>query len=67
MYDALVFIGRFQPFHKGHESVVKEALKQAKEVIVVVGSSFEARTLRNPFTFEERKSMIKAVIFIILI
>lgn len=61
MYDALVFIGRFQPFHKGHESVVKEALKQAKEVIVVVGSSFEARTLRNPFTFEERKSMIKAV------
>lgn len=60
-YDAAVFIGRFQPFHVGHESVIREALNQAKEVIVVVGSSFAARNIRNPFTFEERKAMIKAV------
>jgi bifunctional NMN adenylyltransferase/nudix hydrolase len=60
-FDALVFIGRFQPFHNGHESVIRRAIAEAKEVIVVVGSSFAARTPRNPFTFEERKSMIKAV------
>lgn len=60
-YDAAVFIGRFQPFHVGHESVIREALNQAKEVIVVVGSSFAARNIRNPFTFEERKAMIKSV------
>ena len=60
-YDALVFIGRFSPFHNGHKSVIDEAIKQAKEVIVVVGSSFAARNTRNPFTFEERKTMIKAV------
>ena len=60
MRDALVFIGRFQPFHNGHKAVIDAALKQAKEVIVVVGSSFAARNIRNPFTFEERKAMIEA-------
>jgi bifunctional NMN adenylyltransferase/nudix hydrolase len=60
MRDALVFIGRMAPFHIGHESVIKEALNQAKEVVVVVGSSFAARNLRTPFTFEERKAMIEA-------
>jgi len=60
-YDALVFIGRFQPFHKGHQAVVDAAIEKAKEVIIVVGSSFASRNIRNPFTFEERKAMIKAV------
>lgn len=59
--DALVFIGRFQPFHNGHKAVIDAALEQAKEVVVVVGSSFAARNIRNPFTFEERKAMIEAV------
>lgn len=60
MRDALVFIGRFQPFHNGHKAVIETALQQAKEVVIVVGSSFAARNLRNPFTFDERKAMIKA-------
>lgn len=60
MRDALVFIGRFQPFHNGHKAVIEAALEQAKEVVVVVGSSFAARNIRNPFTFEERKAMIEA-------
>ncbi len=58
--DALVFIGRFQPFHNGHKAVIDAALEQAHEVVVVVGSSFAARNIRNPFTFEERKAMIEA-------
>lgn len=61
MRDALVFIGRFQPLHNGHKAVIEAALEQAKEVVVVVGSSFAARNIRNPFTFEERKAMIEAV------
>lgn len=60
-FDALVFIGRFQPFHLGHKSVIDIALKKAKEVVIVVGSSFSARNIRNPFTFDERRAMIKAV------
>ena len=61
MRDALVFIGRFSPFHNGHKAVIDVALKQAKEVVVVIGSSFAARNIRNPFTFEERKAMIESV------
>jgi bifunctional NMN adenylyltransferase/nudix hydrolase len=41
--------------------VVDAALEKAKEVIIVVGSSFASRNIRNPFTFDERKSMIKEV------
>jgi bifunctional NMN adenylyltransferase/nudix hydrolase len=61
MRDALVFIGRFQPFHNGHKAVIDTALEQAKQVVVVIGSSFRSRNIRNPFTFEERKAMIEAV------
>lgn len=59
--DALVFIARAQPFHNGHKAVIDAALEQAKEVVVVIGTSFAARSIRNPFTFDERKAMIDAV------
>jgi bifunctional NMN adenylyltransferase/nudix hydrolase len=49
-----------QPFHNGHKAVIERALELAHEVVVVVGSSFSARSLRNPFTFSERKAMIEA-------
>lgn len=58
-YDFLVFIGRFQPFHSAHRMVIEKALKQARNVIVLVGSSNTSRSLRNPFTFEERAGMIQ--------
>lgn len=57
-YDYLVFIGRFQPFHYGHASVMLEAFKRARHVIVLVGSSNNPRSWRNPFTFDERAKMI---------
>jgi bifunctional NMN adenylyltransferase/nudix hydrolase len=60
-YHAAVFIGRMSPLHLGHEHVINTALEQANEVIVILGSSFAARSFRNPFTFEERRAMIKAV------
>jgi len=57
-YDFLVFIGRFQPFHNGHKSVIDTALEKARHVIVLIGSSKEARSVRNPFFWEERAAMI---------
>ncbi len=59
-YDYAVFIGRFQPFHIGHLHVFKEALQSAEKLLVLVGSSDGARTLRNPFTFAEREAMMRA-------
>ena len=55
-----VFIGRFQPFHIGHASVIRDALTKVDKLIVLVGSSDQARDTRNPFTFTERREMIRA-------
>lgn len=57
-YDYLVFIGRFQPFHIGHEEVIRTALTLAQQVIILVGSSNQPRTIRNPWTYVERVGMI---------
>lgn len=59
-YDFLVFIGRFQPFHKGHYQVLSKALAQAERVIVLAGSSYQPRSIRNPWTFAEREQYIRA-------
>lgn len=57
-FDLLVFIGRFQPFHKGHEHVILEALQKTNELLILVGSSNMSRSIRNPFSFDERREMI---------
>ncbi len=57
--DATVYIGRFNPFHLGHAHVLLSTLKTSKLTIVLVGSSGQARSLKNPFTYTERKSMIE--------
>lgn len=48
-------VGRFQPLHLGHEQMIKEALKQAENVIVFLGSSQESGTKKNPLTPEQRQ------------
>ena len=58
-YDYAVVIGRFQPFHVGHERVLNLARQQAKKLIVVIGSCGRHRSPKNPFTFEERAAMIR--------
>lgn len=59
--DTLVYIGRFQPFHNGHKSVVEQALLKADQVLILVGSPNISRSARNPFSAEERISMIQRV------
>jgi bifunctional NMN adenylyltransferase/nudix hydrolase len=58
-YDYLVFIGRFQPLHIGHLEVIDRARELADKVIILVGSSFQPRTPKNPFTYVERRNMIQ--------
>ncbi|QIV65770.1 nicotinamide-nucleotide adenylyltransferase [Mesorhizobium phage Cp1R7A-A1] len=53
-----VFIGRLQPFHRGHEHVVRESLKQVDKLAILIGSAGAARSSRNPWTFNERREMI---------
>lgn len=53
-----LFIGRFQPFHNAHLQDVKDILAKHDKVIIVVGSTQESRTDKNPYTFEEREDFI---------
>jgi bifunctional NMN adenylyltransferase/nudix hydrolase len=61
-FDYTVFIGRFQPPHLSHIELMKIALEQSKELIILAGSSMQPRTIRNPWTWMERDEMIRAAI-----
>jgi len=54
-----LFVGRFQPFHKGHLEVVKKIMKEADELVIIVGSSQYSHRRDNPFTTGERITMIR--------
>nr|WP_315491128.1 NUDIX domain-containing protein [uncultured Rhodoferax sp.] len=57
-----IVVGRWQLFHKGHQTLLKAALAAAQQVIVVIGSAFRSRDVRNPFSWEERQAMILATL-----
>ncbi len=58
-----LFIGRFQPFHLGHIDALKQARKYGiTEFFIGVGSSNKEHTAENPFTYEERKTMITKIL-----
>ncbi len=62
MFDTAILIGRFEPVHSGHLALLQNALAQARQVIVIVGSAFQARSPKNPFTWEERAAMLLGAI-----
>lgn len=53
-----LFIGRFQPFHKGHLYVIKNIHNDYPLIVIGIGSSQYQNTLQNPFSSDERKKMI---------
>lgn len=61
-YDYLVFLGRFQPFHKGHYSIVKRALELSKNLIMVLGSHESPLTFKNPLDTNQRISIIRSTL-----
>lgn len=58
-YPFAVFIGRLQPPHRAHIQVIERALDKADQVVIVLGSSRCAANIRNPWTADDRASMIK--------
>jgi nicotinamide-nucleotide adenylyltransferase len=51
-------IGRFQPFHDGHEQLVADITEEVDELVVGIGSAGDSHSVRNPFTAGERVMMI---------
>ena len=53
-----LLIGRMQPVHKGHISVILDTLKEVDELIIGIGSAEKSHTNSNPFTGGERILML---------
>lgn len=53
-----LYIGRFQPYHLGHQAVLHKIALEVEEIVIVIGSAQESHTPDNPFTAGERVAMI---------
>ena len=60
-YRLGILVGRFQTLHLGHEDMIRTAEMLCDEVGIFLGSSQESRTVKNPFTCEERTRILKHV------
>ncbi len=49
-----VFIGRFQPVHRGHIHTIRQILSEEGELIIAIGSAQYSHTPDNPFSGGER-------------
>lgn len=54
---ASLFVGRWQPFHKGHKSLIETVLKKRKPVVVAIRDTEISN--QNPFSATERWTMIQ--------
>jgi nicotinamide-nucleotide adenylyltransferase len=52
------YIGRFQPYHNGHQRMVDEIVDEVDELVLGIGSAGDSHTTRNPFTAGERVMMV---------
>ncbi|MGV8089487.1 MAG: nicotinamide-nucleotide adenylyltransferase [Methanothrix sp.] len=57
-----LYIGRFQPYHLGHQAVLEEIAREVDEIVIVIGSAQESHGPENPFTSGERMEMIYAAL-----
>ena len=54
-----LFVGRFQPFHRGHLELVRAIVAgpPPRPLLIVIGSADQSYTWENPFTAGERFEM----------
>lgn len=57
-YRWAIVIGRMGPPHLGHIHLIKHALTIADKVLVLIGSAFRPRDVKNPFEIPEIARMI---------
>ena len=54
-------IGRFQPFHFGHQHIINEILLDGKTPIVLIGDDGGKDTEKNPLSVAQRMELIEQV------
>ena len=58
-YEFGILVGRFQMIHAGHVDMIRKARELCSRVGILVGSSQESGTAKNPFTYETRRDMLR--------
>ncbi|MHB1830076.1 MAG: nicotinamide-nucleotide adenylyltransferase [Candidatus Micrarchaeaceae archaeon] len=59
-FEVGLFMGRFQPFHKGHLHALAFAVSLCRNVVIGIGSSQDSGTELNPLSSKKRIGIIKA-------
>ena len=52
------YVGRFQPYHLGHDNIIKTIAKEVDEIVIGIGSAQKSHSPRDPFTAGERVEMV---------
>lgn len=60
-YELGLIVGRFQTVHLGHEMMIRTALELCERVGIFIGSAQESGTQKNPFSYEVREGMLRAL------
>jgi nicotinamide-nucleotide adenylyltransferase len=53
------YIGRFQPYHNGHHSMVETIADEVDELVLGIGSAGDSHSQHDPFTAGERIMMLR--------
>lgn len=61
-FDLIVYIGRFQPVHSVHLSILRRAADLSHRVLTIVSSADKPRTYKDPWSAPERIQMIRDAI-----
>ena len=59
-FDSAVLLSAFEPVHLAHCTALEQGFAHAARVIALVGSAGAARTLRHPWSAEERVDMVQS-------
>ena len=54
----VVYVGRFQPFHKGHYGTYSHLVKKFGKDNVYIGTSNKVERPKSPFNFKEKKQIM---------
>lgn len=55
-----VYIGRFNPLHRGHEAVIDRMIAEhGDHCLLIIGSSNVTLSAHDPFSYDERKSFVQ--------
>ena len=60
-FELCLILGRYNHFHNGHKMIIDMARKISKRTLILIGSSQEFGTVRNPYQVEFRKKLIEEI------